>query len=154
MTSADRLAELGIELPDAPSPAAAYRPWMVAGTTIRTAGQLPVVDGVLPVTGRLGEDIDTDQGRELARTAGLNLLAVLRDASGDLDVVDVLKITVYVASAPGFVEQHLVADGVSTLLVDVLGDRGRHARSAVGVASLPLGSPVEIDAVANLATVE
>lgn len=151
MTSADRLAKLGIELPDVPRPAAAYRPWMVAGASIYTAGQLPVVDGSLPARGRLGEEITTEQGRELARTAGLNLLAVLRDASGDLDAVDVVKINVYVASAPGYVEQHLVADGVSTLLVDVLGDRGRHARSAVGVAALPLQSPVEIDAVANLA---
>lgn len=144
----ERLAELGLELPEAPEPAAAYVPFRRAGALVFTAGQLPVVDGSLPVTGRLGTDLSTDQGRELARTAALNLLAVARASNGgSLAGVGVVKLTVFVASDTDFTEQHLVADGASRLLADVLGDDGIHARSAVATPSLPLGSPVEIEAV-------
>lgn len=143
----DRLAELGIELPDAPKPAAAYAPWARHGDLVFTAGQIPVVDGALTATGRLGDELDTDAGAEVARTCAINVLAVAKAAAGSLDRVRVLKLTVFVASADGFTEQHLVANGASQLIADVLGDAGVHARSAVGVPWLPLNAPVEVEAV-------
>lgn len=146
-TPADRLDELGIELPDAPEPAAAYAPWSTAGRLIFTAGQIPVVEGRLPVTGRLGAELDTEEGSRQARRAAVNLLAVARAAAGSLGSIRVVKLTVFVASAPTFTEQHLVANGASLLLADVLGDDGVHARSAVATPSLPLDSPVEVEAV-------
>jgi enamine deaminase RidA (YjgF/YER057c/UK114 family) len=146
-TARDRLSELGLELPSAPAPAAAYQPWAQAGELVLTAGQLPVVDGALPRTGKLGADLTTEEGAELARTAALNVLAVAADAFDDLDAVRIVKITVFVASTPDFAEQHLVANGASELLADVLGDAGVHARSAVGVPVLPLDSPVEVEAI-------
>lgn len=146
-----RLRELGLELPEAPEPAAAYLPSRSGGGLVFTAGQVPVVDGELPRTGRLGEELTTDEGADLARRAALNVLAVAAAAAdGDLARVRVVKLTVFVASGDGFSEQHLVANGASELLADVLGERGRHARSAVGVAWLPLDSPVEIEAVIEL----
>lgn len=148
MTVADRLAELGLTLPAAPSPAAAYVPWVITGGQVLTAGQLPLVDGVLPMTGRCGDEVDLAHAQDLARTAALNLLAVASDAvEGDLDRLRLVKLTVFVSSAPGFTDQHLVANGASALLGDVLGDRGIHARSAVGVAALPLNAPVELEGI-------
>lgn len=146
-TATDRLAALGLTLPAVPTPAAAYQPWSRVGDLVFTAGQLPVVDGQLPTTGLLGAEIDVETGAGLARTAALNVLAVAAAALGDLDAVRVVKVTVFVASAAGFTEQHLVANGASGLLGEVLGDAGLHARSAVGVPSLPLGSPVEVEAI-------
>lgn len=151
MSAQQRLAALGLRLPAVPAPAAAYRPWTTVGAQVLTAGQLPLVDGALPRTGRLGDELTTEQGAELARQAALNLLAVGAAAvGGDLDRLRVDKLTVFVASTPGFTEHHLVANGASTLLVEVLGEAGAHARSAVGVAALPLGSPVEVEAVLGL----
>lgn len=148
MTAADRLAELGLSLPPAPAPAAAYVPSVVSNGLIMTAGQLPVVDGALPTTGRCGDRVDTEGAQQLARTAALNLLAVAAAAvDGDLDRLRLVKLVVFVASTPDFHEQHLVANGASELLADVLGDSGVHARSAVGVASLPLDSPVELEGI-------
>ena len=149
-TPEDRLAELGLTLPDVPAPAAAYTPWVRAGDLVFTAGQLPVVGGELPRTGKLGADLTTDEGADLARTAALNLLAVAKAAAGDLGAVRVVKLTVFVASAPGFTEQHLVANGASQLVGRVLGRAGVHARAAVGVASLPLDAPVEVEGVLEL----
>lgn len=148
MTVADRLADLGLTLPPAPSPAAAYVPAIVSGRQVVTAGQLPVVDGALAVTGRCGDEVDTEGAQQLARTAALNLLAVASAAvDGDLDGLRLVKLVVFVASTPDFHEQHLVANGASQLLADVLGDAGVHARSAVGVAALPMNAPVEIEGV-------
>lgn len=146
-TGAERLEALGLELPPPPAPAAAYQPWSRLGEAIHTAGQLPIVDGALVRTGRLGAEITTAEGAELAATAALNLLAVGAAALGDLEQLRVVKLTVFVASDPGFTEQHLVANGASELLAAVLGEAGVHARSAVGVSALPLGSPVELEAV-------
>lgn len=151
MGAAERLAELGETLPEVPAPAAAYVPVAMAGGLVMTAGQLPLVDGSLPLTGRVGDQVELDEAQDLARRAALNVLAVAASvADGDLDRVRIVKLTVFVASAPDFVEQHLVANGASNLLGDVLGDNGVHARSAVGVASLPLGAPVEIEAVVEV----
>jgi enamine deaminase RidA (YjgF/YER057c/UK114 family) len=147
-TPDQRLSELGIELPDPPAPAAAYLPFRVHGDLVFTAGQIPVVDGSLPRTGKLGGDLTTEEGAELARTAAINVLAVARAAAdGDLSRLRLLKVTVFVASTPGFTEQHLVANGASELIGEVLGDHGVHARSAVGVPALPLDSPVEVEAI-------
>ena len=146
-TPEERLAELGIDLPAPPPPAAAYVPYARSGDLVLTAGQLPLVDGSLPRTGKLGGDVTLEQGQELARRAAVNILAQARAAAGDLSSVRVVKLTCFVASTPDFTEQHLVANGASELLADVLGDAGRHARSAVGVPVLPLDSPVEIEAI-------
>jgi len=142
-----RLAELGLRLPAVPSPAAAYQPWASSGRLILTAGQLPVVDGALQRTGRLGVELDTAEGAEQARLAALNLLAVAAAAAGGLEHVRVVKVTVFVAAADTFHEQHLVANGASELIGAVLGPAGVHARSAVGVSSLPLGAAVEVEAI-------
>ena len=146
MSARDRLTALGLELPPVANPAAAYQPHTSAGGFVFTAGQLPVVDGALVRAGKLGADLDTTEGAELARTAALNVLAIA-DAVAGLDRVRVVKVTVFVASAPDFTEQHLVANGASELLGEVLGDAGVHARSAVGVAVLPMDAPVEVEAV-------
>jgi enamine deaminase RidA (YjgF/YER057c/UK114 family) len=145
-TPTQRLAELGLSLPEVPRPAAAYQPYATAGGLVLTAGQLPVRGGELEVTGRLGAELTTEQGAAQARTAALNLLAVAAAAFGSLDAVKVVKLTVYVASTADFHEHHLVANGASQLLGEVLGEAGVHARSAVGVAALPLNAPVEVEA--------
>ena len=150
-TPEQRLARLGIELPEGPAPAAAYVPFIQSGTLVFTAGQLATEDGELVVTGRLGDDLDVDDGVVAARRCAINILAQLKTALGDLGRVRrVVKVTVYVASTPDFTRQHLVANGVSELIGEVLGDAGRHARSALGVTSLPLGSPVEAEAVVKV----
>ncbi|MFW5933950.1 MAG: RidA family protein [Actinomycetota bacterium] len=146
MGATERLADLGLSLPSMPTPAAAYQPFAGAHGVVLTAGQLPVVDGELPRTGKLGDELSTDEGAQLARIAALNVLAVGAEAFGGLDAVRVVKLTVFVASDPAFTEQHLVANGASELVGEVLGDQGVHARSAVGVAALPKDSPVEVEA--------
>ncbi|HWK66800.1 MAG TPA: RidA family protein [Rhizobiaceae bacterium] len=143
-----RLAELGVALPEAAAPAANYVPFTRTGNLVMTAGQLPLKDGKLTATGLLGQDIDTATGQEAAKICAINILAQAKAAIGDLAKIKrIVKITVFVASAPGFVEQHLVANGASDFLVAALGDSGKHARSAVGMAALPLNAPVEIEAV-------
>jgi len=119
-----------------------------AGRHLWVSGQVAAADGDLLATGVVGADVDLEVARRCARQCAANLLDRIREAPGGLEsVVRVVKLTVYVASAPGFTEQHLVANGASELLVEVLGDAGRHARAAIGVAALPLGSPVEVEAV-------
>jgi enamine deaminase RidA (YjgF/YER057c/UK114 family) len=151
MTALERLAARGLTLPEPPAPAASYAAWSVSGDYVFTAGQLPLVDGALPRTGVCGQDVTTEQAAELAGTAALNVLAVAAAAAdGELDRIRIVKLTVFVASTPEFIEQHLVANGASELLADVLGSHGVHARSAVGVPALSLGSPVEVEAVVEL----
>jgi enamine deaminase RidA (YjgF/YER057c/UK114 family) len=151
-TIQNRLAALGVTLPAAAAPAANYVPFAQSGKLVLTAGQLPLVDGKLAATGLLGRDLDTAAGKEMARLCAINVLAQLQAASGDLErIARLVKITVFVASTPDFTEQHLVANGASDFLVEVLGEAGKHARSAVGVAVLPLNAPVEIEAIAELA---
>lgn len=151
-TSAERrLAELGLELPAPPAAVAAFEPYRRDGETVYVSGQVAVRDGRMVATGRLGAGLDVATGQAAARVCALNVLAQLRAAAGDLDgVAALVRITVYVAGDPDFTEQPKVADGASQLLIDVLGDAGRHARAAIGVAGLPLGSPVEVDAIARL----
>ncbi len=144
----DRLNALGIVLPAAAAPAANYVPYSTSGNLLFTSGQLPLANGKLVATGRLGRDLDTAAGREAAKACAINVLAQAKAATGDLGRIrKLVKITVFVASTPDFTEQHLVANGASDLLVEVLGDAGKHARSAIGTASLPLNAPVEVEAV-------
>ncbi|MFO7172777.1 MAG: RidA family protein [Bacillota bacterium] len=147
-----RLRELGIALPPAPRPVAAYVPAVKSGNLVYTSGQLPLVEGKLPFTGKVGAGVTLEQGKEAARIAVLNALAVVRETVGSLDrVTRVVKATVFVASAPGFNGQPQVANGASELLQEVFGEAGRHARSAVGVAELPLDAPVEVELVVEVA---
>jgi enamine deaminase RidA (YjgF/YER057c/UK114 family) len=148
----DRLRQIGIELPTPPSPVAAYVPAVRVGNQLWISGQLPVRSDGLPRTGSVGAEVSVEEATEEARWCAINLLAQIKAAVGSLDAVKrIVKLQVFVASAPGFVTQPVVANGASELLVEVFGDAGKHARSAVGVAALPLGAPVEIDAVVELA---
>lgn len=147
-TIENRLADLGVMLPAAAAPAANYVPFMRSGNLLLTAGQLPFKDGKLSSTGLLGRDVDVEAGKEAAKYCAINILAQAKAALGDLEKIRrVVKITVFVASTPDFVEQHLVANGASDFLVAALGEHGKHARSAVGTAALPLDAPVEIEAI-------
>ncbi|MDN5806298.1 MAG: RidA family protein [Brevibacterium sp.] len=147
----DRIAELGLTLPDIAAPAGAYVPALRAGNYVYTSGQLPVVDGKLPATGHIGSDVDLETGYELARTAGLNALAAIAGVIGDLDkIVRVVKVTGFVNSADDFTQQPSVINGVSELYGEIFGDRGQHTRSAVGVNTLPLGTPVEVEVVVEV----
>ncbi|HEY7806591.1 MAG TPA: RidA family protein [Croceibacterium sp.] len=151
MSIADRLAELGIVLPQPAAPVASYVPVVVAGGLAHVSGQLPFIDGAL-VTGRLGEDVELELGARAARACGLMILAQLDAALGSLDRVGrVVKLGAFVNSAAGFTDQPKVANGASDLMVEVFGDAGKHARSAVGVPVLPLGAAVEVDAIVALA---
>jgi len=151
-TIQNRLAALGVTLPAAAAPAANYVPFAQSGKLILTSGQLPISDGKLAVTGLLGRELDVAAGKEAAKYCAINVLAQLQAATGDLErIARIVKITVFVASTPDFTEQHLVANGASDFLVEVLGEAGKHARSAVGTASLPLNAPVEVEAIVELA---
>lgn len=145
-----RLEALGVTLPAAAAPAANYVPYAQSGKLLMTAGQLPLEAGKL-VTGLLGRDLDTEAGKKAARLCAINILAQIQAATGDLEqIARIVKIAVFVASTPNFTEQHLVANGASDFLAEALGERGKHARSAVGVAVLPLNAAVEIEAIAEL----
>jgi len=148
-----RLRELGVELPRAPAPVAAYVPAVIAGGLLHVSGQIPVWNGERRHLGKLGAAISTGEGKAAARLCGLNLLAQAAAAlDGDLDrVVRVVKLVGFVNSTPDFVEQPAVINGASELMVEVFGDAGRHARSAVGVAALPFDVAVEVEAVFELA---
>ena len=147
----ERLAALGLTLPAVPAPVAAYVPAVRTGNHVYTSGQLPFVDGKLPRTGKVGAEVGVDEARELARLCALNALAAVASVAGDLsNIVRVVKVVGYVASAPGFTAQPQVVNGASELLGDVLGEAGRHARSAVGVAVLPLDAPVEVELIAEV----
>lgn len=155
MTSpAERLAALGLELPPVAAPVAAYVPALRTGEQVWTSGQLPLVGGALEVTGVVGTGegaVPPEVAKDLARTAALNGLAAVADVAGGLDRVRrVLKVVGYVASEPGFGGQPGVVNGASELLGEVFGEAGAHVRSAVGVAALPLGAPVEIELVVEL----
>lgn len=150
MSVESRLAELGIVLPAAAAPVAAYVPVVVASGLAYVSGQLPFIGGKL-VTGRLGEDVSLEQGTAAARACGLMILAQLDAALGSLDRVErIVKLGAFVNSAAVFVDQPKVANGASELMADVFGEAGKHARSAVGVPVLPLGAAVEVDAIVAL----
>ncbi|MBT2383050.1 RidA family protein [Streptomyces sp. ISL-11] len=141
-----RLTELGLTLPDVVPPLAAYQPAVRSGAYVYTAGQLPMVKGAVPATGKVGAEVSAEQAKELAAICALNALAAVKSVIGDLDkIVRVVKVVGFVASASDFTAQPGVLNGASELLGEVLGDKGVHARSAVGVAVLPLDAPVEVE---------
>jgi enamine deaminase RidA (YjgF/YER057c/UK114 family) len=146
-----RLAELGLVLPPVAAPVAAYVPAVRTGSYVYTAGQLPLADGKLLATGKVGAEISAEEAARLARTCALNGLAAVASVAGGLTAIRrVVKVTGFVASSPGFTGQPQVLNGASELLLDVLGEAGRHARSAVGVAELPLDAPVEVELIAEI----
>ncbi|HEY1627088.1 MAG TPA: RidA family protein [Streptosporangiaceae bacterium] len=152
-TPTRRLAELGLTLPPVPVPQAAYVPAVVSGGFIYTSGQLPTVDGKLLATGKVGDAVSADEGASLARICALNALAAAASVAGPdgLDgIARIVKVVGFVASAPGFNAQPQVVNGASELLLDVFGESGKHARSAVGMAELPLDTPVEVELIAEL----
>ncbi len=151
MTVEQRLEELGLELPTPMDPAGTYRPATQAGDLLAIAGQGPVRDGEIVYTGRLGADLDVEQGRAAAHLTALNVLAVARDHLGSLDSIEqVFQATVYVAATAEFNDHPAVADGATAVFQDVFGDGGRPARAAVGVTSLPMGIPVEVETLFQL----
>ena len=141
-----KLAELGLTLPEVVPPIATYQPAVQSGVYVYTSGQLPMVAGKLSVTGKVGAEVTPEEAKELAATCALNALAAVKSVAGDLDRVKrVVKVVGFVASAPDFTGQPGVINGASELLGAVLGDKGVHARSAVGVTVLPLDAPVELE---------
>ncbi len=151
MTAAERLAELGLTLPPVAKPVAAYVPAVLTGNYVYTSGQLPLVDGKLQGTGKVGADVAPDEAAGLARICALNALAAVASVAGGLDAITrIVKVTCFVSSAPAFTGQAQVANGASEFLIEILGDAGRHARSAVGMSVLPLDSPVEVELIAEV----
>jgi enamine deaminase RidA (YjgF/YER057c/UK114 family) len=147
----DRLAELGRTLPGVAAPVAAYVPAVTSGSHVYTSGQLPMVDGSLAATGKVGAEVSAEDAKALAATCALNALAAIKAEIGDLDRVRrVVKVVGFVASAPDFTGQPGVVNGASELLGEVFGDKGIHARSAVGVAVLPLDAPVEVELIVEI----
>ncbi|GAA4695090.1 Enamine deaminase RidA, house cleaning of reactive enamine intermediates, YjgF/YER057c/UK114 family [Promicromonospora umidemergens] len=155
MSHEQRLAELGITLPEVAAPVAAYVPAVQTGRYVYTSGQLPFTEGALPATGKVGEGenlISPEDAAIYARTCALNALAAVRSVTGSLDAITrIVKVVGFVASDPAFTGQPAVINGASSVLGEIFGDAGVHARSAVGVAVLPLDSPVEVELVVELA---
>jgi enamine deaminase RidA (YjgF/YER057c/UK114 family) len=150
-TPEQRLAELGLELPEVVTPLASYVPAVRSGSYVYTSGQVPMVKGTMQVTGKVGAEVDPETAKDAARTCALNALAAVRSVTGDLSAVTrVVKVVGYVASTPDFTGQPGVVNGASDLLGHVFGDAGSHARSAVGVASLPLDAPVEVELIVEV----
>ncbi|MGN6414921.1 RidA family protein [Flexivirga sp.] len=142
----DRLAELGLQVPEVAAPVAAYVPVVQEGNLVYTSGQLPVIGGKLAATGKVGAEVSAEDAAQLAQTCALNAIAAVKSQVGDLDkVTRVVKVVGFVASAPSFTAQPAVINGASELLAKAFGDAGAHARSAVGVAALPMDAPVEVE---------
>jgi enamine deaminase RidA (YjgF/YER057c/UK114 family) len=151
-TIAENLARMKVTLPKPAAPAAAYLPFVQTGKLLFVSGQLPFVEGRLSAVGLVGRDVELEAAKAAARHCAINILAQIQAAAGDLEkIARLVRLSVFVASAPGFVEQHLVANGASEFVADALGERGKHARVAVGVASLPLNAAVEVESVIELA---
>jgi len=149
--AAERLAALGLTLPPVVPPVAAYVPSVRTGSYVYVSGQLPTVDGKLPAVGKVGDAVTAEDAAGMARTCALNALAAAAAAAGGLEGIRrIVKVTGYVASAPGFTGQPQVINGASELLIEVFGEDGRHARSAIGVAELPLNAPVEVELIAEV----
>ena len=147
----DRLAELGLSLPEVPAPVAAYVPAVRAGNWVYVSGQTPLRDGKLRVKGKVGKDVTLEDAYEEAKQCALNIMAAVKSVAGSLDNVErIVKLVGFVASTPDFTDAPKVVNGASELFVQVFGDKGKHARSAVGVAALPLDCCVEVEAVVLL----
>jgi len=152
MSASESLTRLGLTLPPVATPAGSYVPAVRLGSLVFTSGQLPVVDGTLVATGIVGQDVTPEEAARAARIAALNAVAAAADAAGGIDrIVRVVKVVGFVASDPGFTAQPAVINGASDVLAEIFGEAGRHARSAVGVAVLPLNSPVEVELMVEVA---
>ncbi|MFQ5423817.1 MAG: RidA family protein [Phycisphaerae bacterium] len=150
MTPSQRLTELGITLPTPPPPVGSYVPGTRVDNLILVSGQIPMADGILTVMGKVGAGVTLDQAAAAARQCGLNALAIAADLAGGIDRIDrIVRLTVFVNSAPGFTDQPKVANGASDLMVDLFGEAGRHVRAAVGANELPLDAAVEVELVAE-----
>ena len=150
-TPEERVAELGLSIPEVPKPVAAYVPAVRSGSYVYTSGQLPMRDGALITTGKLGVDVNVEDGVTCAQQCALNAIAAVKSVVGDLSsVVRVVKLVAFVASSPDFTGQPGIANGASELVGKVFGDAGQHARSAVGTAVLPLDAPVEVEMVVEV----
>ena len=146
-----KLNELGIKLPEPVKPLASYIPAIRVGNLVMTSGQVPIVDGQIKYKGRVGRDLTEAEGKDAAKLCAINCLAVIKSVVNDLDEIKkIVKLTVFIASADGFTNQPEVANGASDLIVEIFGENGKHARSAVGVSELPRGSAVEIEMIAEL----
>lgn len=151
MSPEAKLAELGVTLPEVAAPGGAYVPTVRTGNYVYASGQVPFKDGVLMSTGKVGAEVGLEQAQAAARQCAINLLAALKAEVGDLSRVKrIVKLLVFVASAPDFTDQPKVGNGASDFIVEVFGEAGRHARSAVGLAQLPLGVPVEVELIAEV----
>jgi enamine deaminase RidA (YjgF/YER057c/UK114 family) len=150
MSASSRLEELGLELPEVVAPLASYVPAVRTGNLVYTAGQLPMQAGKLLGTGKVGAEVSPEEGKALARTCALNALAAVNSVVGIDEVTRVVKVVGFVASTPGFNGQPSVVNGASDLLAEVFGDKGAHARSAVGVSELPLDAPVEVELIVEV----
>jgi len=149
----DKLNQLQIELPDIATPLGSYRPYVVSGKYIYVSGQLPLKNGELLFKGVVGDDVSLEEAVQSARVCAINSLAVLKDATGDLNrIKKIVKVTGYVSSSENFYKQADVINGASNLYFDVFGDKGVHARAAVGVYKLPIDAPVEVDLIAEIIT--
>jgi len=147
-----KLASLGIVLPDPPKPVAAYVPWTRTGNLIITAGQVPFLNGQMIFKGSIPREVTVEQGVQCARQCALNALSIIRGAVGSLDQVKrIVRLGVFVASGPDFFDHPKVANGASELMVELFGEAGRHARTSVGAPALPLGAPVEVEVIAEVA---
>lgn len=149
-TPEQRLSELGLSVPDVVPPVAVYVPAIRVGSLVYTAGQLPMLDGALITTGKVGAEVTAEQAAACAQQCALNAIAAIKSVAGDLDHVRIVKVVAFVASTPDFTGQPGVANGASELFGAVFGDAGVHARSAVGVPVLPLDSPVEVEVTAEI----
>ena len=142
----EKINQLGFTLPAAPKPLASYIPAVKSGNLVFTAGQLPIKDGSLVFKGKLGKDLNEEDGKKAAQLCALNCLSVIKNEIESLDNIDrIIKLTVFVSSSKGFINHPQVANGASDLIKDIFGENGKHVRSAVGVAELPLNAPVEIE---------
>jgi enamine deaminase RidA (YjgF/YER057c/UK114 family) len=151
MTPSHRLIELGITLPAGAKPVGSYVPIVRTGNLVYTSGQIPMVNGALKYTGKVGSDLTLEQGAAAARVCALNGLAIIAELARGIDNIKrIVRLAVYVNSAPGFTDQPRVANGASDLMVDLFGEHGRHARAAVGAAELPLNAAVEVEMVAEV----
>lgn len=154
MTPSQRLKELGITLPQAPAPVGSYVPGTRVGPLVMVSGQIPLADGRLIATGKVGGDLTLEQAQAAAKQCGLNALAIAADVAGGIDrIARIVRLAVYVNSAPGFTDQPKVANGASDLMVELFGEAGRHVRAAVGVNELPLDAAVEVELTAEIAGV-
>ena len=152
MSVESRLAEIGLNLPEIATPVAAYVPAVRSGNLIFLSGQLPMVNGELPQTGKVGGTVTPDEAHELAKICALNGIAAVKGLIGDLEkVVRIVKVTGFVASVPDFVSAPVVVNGASNVLLQAFGDKGVHARSSLGVAALPLDAPVEVELIVEVA---